>query len=133
VGYNAQTVTPDRPVFDEAGGHLIAFVFELFVGQANVIVNNRFAIGEIMRIATDDIVYGKVLEWHFGVLSFVFSPKKIKSRTVYLNIVESLNVKNSKHPRQKDGGQANSKAPNHNTQITNKFQIPIFNVQNLRF
>jgi hypothetical protein len=37
-------------------------VFELFVGQANVIENNRFAIGEIMRIAADDIVYGEVLE-----------------------------------------------------------------------
>jgi hypothetical protein len=34
-------------------------------------------------------------------------------------------------PRQKDGGQASSKAPNYNTQITNKFQIPITNVQNV--
>jgi hypothetical protein len=69
MGHNAQTVPPDRPGFDEAGGHLIAFELELFVGQANVIENNRFAIGEIMRIAADDIVYGKVLESHFGILS----------------------------------------------------------------
>jgi hypothetical protein len=68
VGYNAQTVPLGRSGFDEAGGHLIAFVFELFVGQANVIENNRFAIGEIMRIAADDIVYGEVLEWPVGLL-----------------------------------------------------------------
>jgi hypothetical protein len=49
-------------------------VFELFVGQANVIENNRFAIGEIMRIAADDIVYGEVLEWHFHIPSSVCVP-----------------------------------------------------------
>jgi hypothetical protein len=71
-------------------------VFELFVGQANVIENNRFAIGEIMRIAADDIVYGEVLEWHFHIPSSVCVPKKtLISRTDYLIIVESLNVKNS--------------------------------------
>ena len=69
MGHNTQTVALFHSKFDEAGGRLIAFVLELFVGQAHVIENNRFAIGEVMRIAADDIVYGKVLESHFGVLS----------------------------------------------------------------
>jgi hypothetical protein len=76
VGHNAQTVPLDRSGFDEAGGHLIAFMLELSVGQANIIEHNRFAIGEIVRIAADDIVYGEILESHFGFLSFVFCHEK---------------------------------------------------------
>jgi hypothetical protein len=54
--------------------------------------------------------------------------KKVERISKYSCVFE---YKKSQVLRQKDGGQASSKAPNYNTQITNKFQIPILNVQNV--
>jgi hypothetical protein len=113
VGHNPQTIPLDRAGFDEAGGHLIAFVLELFVSQANIIKNNRLAIGEIMRIAADDIVYGEVLESHFCILSFVFCPKENNKKSNRLSKYNCV------------FGCKKFQAPNHKLQTISKFQAPM--------